>query len=137
MASIHWKIPGRTVRGDQGFTLLEVLISVVILTVALLGMAALSLGIMRGNDFSERITLAATLAQDSMEDVLRMGFAGTPSGTTITTEDYGEVTGFPEFKRVITIAPASTLIPNMKKVTVTVWWDKGGHKVELNTFIGR
>ncbi len=137
MASDHSKEPRGGFRGQGGFTLLEVLISVVILTVALLGMAALSVGIMRGNDLSERITLATTLAQDSLEDVYRRGFNNTPDTATTVTEDYGTITGFPLFKRETIVEPASSLIPQMKKVRVIVYWDKGQHKVQLDSFIGR
>ena len=53
--------------GQDGFTLIEVLIAIVILSVGLLGMASLTVGIIKGNKFSNDLSTATTLAQDKME----------------------------------------------------------------------
>ena len=55
--------------GQDGFTLIEVLIAIVILSVGLLGMASLTVGIIKGNKFSNDLSTATTLAQDKMEDI--------------------------------------------------------------------
>ena len=52
-----------------GFTLIEVLITIVILSVGLLGMASLTTGIINGNAFSKNASTATTLAQDKMEEI--------------------------------------------------------------------
>ena len=70
---------------DGGFTLMEVLITIVLLTVGLLGMAALTTGIINGNTHSRRLTTATTLAQDKIEDVRRLGSSSMPSVDTTTT----------------------------------------------------
>ncbi|MBC8246585.1 MAG: prepilin-type N-terminal cleavage/methylation domain-containing protein [Deltaproteobacteria bacterium] len=119
---------------DCGFTLMEVLITIVLLTVGLLGMAALTTGIINGNTHSRRLTTATTLAQDKIEDVRRLGSASMPSVDTTTTEPYNTITDYPLFKRATTTvvnSPAS----NMKTITITVYWDSDSHSVSLQTIL--
>jgi type IV pilus assembly protein PilV len=52
---------------DEGFTLLEVMISLVILSVGLLGLAALQLVAVKNNAFSSEMTYATMLAQQQAE----------------------------------------------------------------------
>ena len=56
-------------KNDPGFTLIEVLIAIVILSIGLLGMASLSVNIIKGNRLSNDLTAATTLAQQKMEDI--------------------------------------------------------------------
>ena len=49
-------------RSHNGFTLIEVLVAIVILSVGLLGMASLTVAIIQGNKFSNDLTTATTLA---------------------------------------------------------------------------
>ena len=119
---------------DDGFTMMEVLIAIVLLTVGLLGMAALTTGIINGNTHSRRLTTATTLAQDKIEDVRRLGSSNMPSADTTTTEDYNTKTNYPLFKRTTATAdnsPAS----NMKTITITVYWDSDSHSVSLQTIL--
>jgi len=119
---------------DGGFTLMEVLITIVLLTVGLLGMAALTTGIINGNTHSRRLTTATTLAQDKIEDVRRLGYSNMPSADTTTPEDYNTITDYPLFKRTTATAinsPAS----NMKTITITVYWNSDSHSVSLQTIL--
>jgi type IV pilus assembly protein PilV len=60
-------IPSILVKRTGGFTLLEVMIALVILSVGLLGLAALQLVAIRGNSFSSEMTYATMLAQQHAE----------------------------------------------------------------------
>lgn len=55
------------VRKNEGFTLLEVMIALVILSVGLLGLAALQLVAVKSNAFSSEMTYATMLAQQHAE----------------------------------------------------------------------
>ena len=123
---------------NSGFTLIEILIAICILSIGLLGMAALTVGIMRGNSFSNQLTTASILAQDKMEDIRKQGYSGTPSVGTTTTEDYNSITNYPSYKRVTDFAGVgSPQVAGMKMVTVTVHWDSDAHSVELKTILAQ
>lgn len=57
-----------------GFTLLEVMIALVILSVGLLGLAALQLVAIKGNSFSSEMTYATMLAQQHAEILKNLPF---------------------------------------------------------------
>jgi type IV pilus assembly protein PilV len=119
---------------NGGFTLMEVLVAMLILTVGLLGMAALITGIISSNKLSNRISTATVLAQDKMEEVRRVGYSGMPASNTTTTENYNTITNYSLYKRV-TFTEVANPDAGMKKITVTVYWDSDDHSVVLNTIL--
>jgi len=121
-------------RNNNGFTLMEVLVAMVILSVGLLGMAALITGIINSNKLSNRISTATVLAQDKMEDIKRIGYSGMPASDTTTTENYNSITNYLLYKRDIFTEVANP-VAGMKKITVTVYWDSDGHWVVLKTIL--
>ncbi|MBU2487831.1 MAG: prepilin-type N-terminal cleavage/methylation domain-containing protein [Proteobacteria bacterium] len=125
---------GKTLFREEGFTLLEVLIAITILTVGLLGIAALTVGIIHANRQSTDLTSATTLAQSKLEDISRQ--YKNDETPVSATEDYGTIAFFPVCKRVTTIA----LIPpttNMNRVTVEVFWHGDARSVKLETIVSR
>jgi len=121
----------------DGFTLLEVLVAIVILSVGLLGMASLTVGIIKGNSFSNKVTTATTLAQEKMEDVRREGY-DTVGNIGDQDEDENPVTGYPEFRRITAIqGVGSPAVAGLKAITVTVSWDSNNHSVELKTILAQ
>ena len=121
-------------RKSSGFTLLEILVAMVILTVGLLGMASLCVGIIKGNELSKEVSSATTCAREKVEDMERMGFANTTAGTV--TEGYGSMRNYPEYKRE-TIITDDTPATDMKSVQVTVYWVSDNHQVRLRTFLAK
>lgn len=121
---------------NKGFTLLEVLVSIVILSVGLLGMASLTVGIIKGNKLSNDLTTATTLAQDKMEEIRNGGYDGLPSSDTTDTEDYGDITDYTQYKRV-TETDVDTPATGMKTVTIKVYWASDDHHVELKTILAQ
>jgi type IV pilus assembly protein PilV len=117
---------------SNGFTLIEILIATVIMTIVSLGIATLTVGIMRGNSLSKRLTTATTLAQDRLEDAKRLGYANV--GTAAGTQGYGSIANFSGYKRVVSVtddAPAA----KMKTVQVTVYWDSDKHSTQASTIL--
>ncbi len=133
-------IPGKPekprVKGDGGFTLLEVLVAMVILAVGLLGMASLSIGIIKGNAISKEISTATTCAREKLEAVEQLGFADTPSSDTTVTEGYGSMSGYPDCKRQTSTA-VDTPATDMKTITITVYWNSDRDQVQLKTFLAK
>jgi prepilin-type N-terminal cleavage/methylation domain-containing protein len=111
------------VKDQKGFTLLEVLISIVILSVALLAIAGLQIISIRGNSFGGTMTEAVTLARDKIEDLKRDDWANVN-----TDYDLQVVRGINYARNW-----AVQLVGQTKEVTVTVSWDNGNHQVSLAT----
>ena len=117
-------------RSGNGFTLMEVLVAMLILSVGLLGMAALTTGIINSNKLSNRISAATVLAQDKMEEIRSAGYAGAADDT----EDYNSIADYPLYKRITDVTDGDPA-EGMKKITVTVYWDSDSHSVVLNTIL--
>ena len=121
----------QVLRDTNGFTLIEILIATVIITIASLGIATLTVGIIRGNSFSKRLTTATILAQDRLEQVKRIGY--TNAGTIAGTENYGDIANYTGYKRVTSVTN-NTPISNTRTVDVIVHWD-ADRKVNLSTIL--
>ncbi len=53
----------------HGFTLIEILVSLVIFTIGIAALASVSLNVITGNDFGRKYVEAAALAQDTLEEI--------------------------------------------------------------------
>lgn len=123
--------------GNNGFTLIEVLIAIVILSVGLLGMASLTVGIIKGNKISTDLTTATTLAQDKMEDLRRIKETGY---SNVLAETKADCPSPHEEYRCEVLVTNDSPAPNMKTVIVRAYWggtSKEDHKVELKTIFAR
>ena len=125
-----------SLENNKGFTLIEVLVAMVILSVGLLGTAALIAGIINGNKVSNRLSTATTCAQDKMEEIRRLGYSGMPTSDTTTTEPYNSITNYSLYKRVIFTDVVNPAV-GMKTVTVTVSWDSDNSSIELKTILAQ
>jgi type IV pilus assembly protein PilV len=115
---------------NNGFTLMEVLAAMVILSVGLLGMAALITGIINSNKLSNRISTATVLAQDKMEDIERIGYSNAASEIKASMSS-----PYDNYERKITVVDSSPAA-NMKTVTVTVYWESS-KSVSLKTILAK
>jgi len=123
----------RSKHNDKGFTLIEVLIAIVILSVGLLGMASLTVAIIQGNKFSNDLTTATTLAQDKMEDIRRLGYSNVTAETKAAC-----ASPYSEYERKVEVS-ADDPAAGMKTVTVTAYWQSTvkEHSVELKTILAQ
>ena len=122
----------RLARAQDGFTLPDVLIGMVILVVVSLGLMSLTVSLIRGNVFSRQLTAATVLAQDQLEQVKRLGYRD--ANTAAGTEAYGSMTAYPFYKRV-TVVTNDTPAPAIKTVKVTVFWNADVRKVDVQTLV--
>lgn len=123
------------VKNQAGFTLLEVLIAMVILSVGLLALARFQLTVIKGNTDSREITTAVVLAETKIEELMSGGFAALAAGEDTDIDTTGTAGGI--FTRAWAVADYSGST-NMKQITVTVTWtDQEGisHNVALNTVL--
>jgi len=133
---------------QSGFTLLEVLIAISILTVGLLGVAQMQIMGITGNYFSGNTTAALTLAEEKMEDLLGKSYTDADLNddepgnnanlTSITTIDHEELNidetgqvGGGIYHRIWNVAD-DTPILGTKTVAVIVTWDNDSHRVTLS-----
>ena len=117
---------------NSGFTLMEVLVAMVILSVGLLGTAALITGIISSNKLSNRMSTATVLAQDKMEQIRGVEYADAEDEEG--TEDYNIIANYPLYRRITDVVVGDPAA-GMTKITVTVFWDSDAHWVELKTIL--
>lgn len=109
-------------REDSGFTLLEVIIAISILTFGILAVGAMQSAALRGDSFAYGRTSASTLAQDALETQMAQPYASMDSGSrddgnyTITwtvttigtgTTAYKTITVTVRYLGLMTIGPAT------------------------------
>ena len=110
-------------KDQNGFTLLEVLISIIILSVALLALAGLQIISIRGNSFGGTMTEAITLARDKIEDLKQDDW------DNVATDNDTQVVRGINYARNW----QAQTVGQTKEVTVTISWDNGNHQVSLAT----
>ena len=120
----------RRIQKQRGFTLVEIMVAITLLSIGLLGMAGLTVGIMRGNSLSSQVTTATALAQAKMEDIKRIGY----SGTSASAEGYNAISGYPLYRRD-TVVDVDTPNVGMKTVTITVFWDSNASSIAVETIL--
>jgi prepilin-type N-terminal cleavage/methylation domain-containing protein len=119
----------RLLPGSMGFTLIEVLIALIILSVSLLALAGLMATSTGNNASGAHLTEAVTMGQDKLEELRATRWETIPEGAT-TDQTLGS-TGT-AYARQWAVATAG----NLKTVTVTVTWaDRINHSVQLLSLI--
>ena len=124
------------IASDRGLSILEAMVGTVIVSIGLLGTAALLAGILKANDVSRNITMSAMLAQDKMESLKTLGYFYIGDSNTTTAEDYGSINGFPRHRRVTSIHIDSPST-GMKTATVQVFWGARPQPFTINAFLTR
>jgi len=134
----------RVMKSQRGFTILELLIAISILTVGLLGVASMQVSGIRGNYFSANTTIGLTLAEEKMEELLALDYnhgdlqdselGNNGDLTTTATIDHDEtVEGL--YHRIWNVRDEDTGAgwPDMKTITVIVEWEQNKHRVMLTS----
>ena len=119
----------RTIRNEEGFSLIELLISLVILSVSLLALASLMAMTTQYNSFGAHATEAVTFGQDKLEELKAVPWA-------VVGSDADQVQGPTQttYNRNWAVVTAGTL----KTVTITVDWnDRGNHSVRLTSVVAQ
>jgi type IV pilus assembly protein PilV len=125
---------GHVISKNEGFTLLEVMIALVILSVGLLGLAALQLVAVKSNSFSSEMTYATMIAQQQIESLKSLPFTDgnlTPGSHTPPTPPNSKGVQYIITWTVTDNAPAT----NMKTIALTVTWQslRQGKAIDAST----
>jgi len=129
----------KKLNGQKGFTLLEVIISISILTVGLLAVGSMQLSAITGNDRAGKLTQGTAIAEEKMEELLSLPY--TLASTHASLADTAGVPRAepnppPDYTVSWTVqnnAPA----PNVKTITVTVTWYNGLRSTSLTSYLTR
>ncbi len=151
---------------QKGFTLLEVLVTMVVLTVGLLTLAHMQVAAMTGNLSANNMTIASTLAQDKLEELKGLSLdeadladTNEENNNTMTTlgvetdapdhedaenplDSGGGTTGARRYARVWNVAD-DTPVTGTKTIVVIVMWGAvdedttfPSHRVTLSSVVG-
>ena len=115
---------------QKGFTLIEILIAMSLLSIGFLGAASLTVGIIKGNYHAKSTTTAIILAQDKLEQMKHIGY--TPAVSS--TEAYNSISGYPNFRRNTTVS-LNTPVVDTKTINVEVFWKSDHHSIIVKTVL--
>lgn len=136
--TVPWK-PLNSSRKNDGFTLLEILVAMIIVAIGMFAIVSLILMVIKGNIHSERVTEATTIAQNRIEEIFDTDY------NNVTTSVFGTYTpspGDPPHPDHPNHALRMTVeddVPdvNAKTITLDVYWNPAtttsSHKVSLKT----
>ena len=116
-------------RKQNGFTLIEVVAALIILSIALLAIAAMQITSIKSGYFSSHVTQATIFAQDKLEYLRNLSYRD--SDLSSGQHNEGILPGT-VFSRQYNIAEDAG--NSMKTITVTVQWiDRGNHTISFST----
>jgi type IV pilus assembly protein PilV len=118
---------------EEGFTLIEIMIALVVMSIGLTALAAVQISAIQGNAFSKRMTTVVSIADEKLEQIKSSSYVDivSESSTQITQSNMN-------FTRQVTVTNNSPLA-NTKTINVTVNWSEGSksHSVPFTTIVSR
>lgn len=104
--------------GEAGLTILEVMISIIILTIALLGLLGMGMVAMDGNEWANDSTRSMQLMQQKLEELRATPFPKSGTGT------------YDDVSLSWTVSNESSYL---RRVSVTATWYDNRHEQSSNT----
>jgi prepilin-type N-terminal cleavage/methylation domain-containing protein len=119
----------RAVKSQTGFTLIEVLITIVFVSIGIVAvLSSLSIGV-SGVDRGRRTTTALFLSEQRMEEIKAFSLSNNPlqgwtnlGDASFPAEDYGTIAGYPDYRRTVTITNNPGGAALTKQVEVWVFY---------------
>ncbi|MBF0574316.1 MAG: prepilin-type N-terminal cleavage/methylation domain-containing protein [Desulfamplus sp.] len=111
---------------ESGFTLVEVLISMVIMAVGLLAMASMQITAIQANSYAIHVSEATNLVEDILDEYQKMDY-----DNLVDEEVSRDI--YTAYTSVENNIPAA----NMKKITVVTKWKSGNrdHEITFGTIV--
>ena len=123
---------GEKKTAEAGFTLVEVIIAIFLLTIGILGMASMQVQALQGNSFAGNISESNALCQYKIEELMSLPYdhadledLNAGPTTTVYTDPSP-----PEGYVITWEVDADNPVPNTKQIEVKVAWTQKGHSKE-------
>jgi prepilin-type N-terminal cleavage/methylation domain-containing protein len=113
-----------------GFSLIEVTVAIMVLSIGLLGLVGVLATVAHRQDFGQTVSIMTTLANTQLEQEKLLAYDSLVS----ITENFGSITDFPTYKRVTTVTPNAG--DTLRTVVVLVT-DHNGFQVSAQTMIAQ
>ena len=111
----------RTIGNNQGFTLLELIVAISILTVGILAVASMQMASIRGNAFAGGVTEGTNYAADRLEKLASLAWNDSDLSAGSHT-DASPPTGY----TITWVVTDNWPYTNTKRITLTAAWTKQG-----------
>lgn len=108
---------------SNGFSLIEVLIALVILSISLLALAGLMAQTTKNNSFGNHMTEASTFAQSQLEGLRALSFNSMTAGADVVTGSTGQ-----DYTRSWVITKNTT---NAETTITLSWSDPTNHSISF------
>lgn len=120
---------------SNGFTLIEVMIALIILAISLLALAGLMATTTKNNSTGGRITEAATLAQDKLEELRALPWDSIP--VNVINSDSPESRPGVQYERSW-VASLNGINSDLKEIQITIrWTDTTSHSLRFFSALAR
>ena len=125
------------IKREDGFTLNEILVSIALIAIGVIGFSVNTIGVIQGNFISNNVTIATNLAQDKLEELkapssfTNVSNCSSPPEHLTSTGASGGI-----YDRCWVITDRTDLGTSLKQIDVTVSWrDYITRSVTLSTLV--
>jgi type II secretory pathway pseudopilin PulG len=130
----------RDARGERGFGTIEVMVSIAISGIVLLGMTANTIAVSRAQSVSRNAAAATALAQQQLEALrnLPLDAPEVDPGSYVDAANPMTADGEPngKFERTWVVSQPDTPAMGLKTITVTVaWTDYEPHQTSVSAYV--
>ncbi len=120
---------------DEGFSLIEILITVLILSIGLLAIGKMQIGALSGTDLSGQILEATYIAQSKMDTLLCLDYDDPQLSVNATNSTIVKAASGTEYTVNPPIIDVNYPINNTKTITLKVSWQNGRHHITIQDII--
>jgi prepilin-type N-terminal cleavage/methylation domain-containing protein len=124
------KATKRRNRRESGFTMVEMIAAMFLLTIGLMSLAGVLATVMNRQHYSQTVTNLTTLAQTTLENIKTQSYAN----ITSSSEVFGSIAGFKYSQLQVTATPNAA---NDLLTIVVVATDHTGLSVSLQTVVAK
>jgi prepilin-type N-terminal cleavage/methylation domain-containing protein len=122
--------------GEEGMTLLEVAVSLVILAVGLLAVSGMQIMSIRANSSGFKFTAAAAFADERIVQLANLSYTDPLLNPGTVKPDQTKTVQDVVYTGSYTVSLDGNPYPGVKTITYTVTWDNEAHSVSLVERVG-